>query len=117
MTSHLIYIAGPYTKPDPIINTRKAASVGMKIHEDTMAGVIIPHLSLLAHAMFPRELEYWYAFDLAQVAACTAVCRIPGVSVGADAEEAFARQRGIPVFSSTWDGLNALYKFLSADPS
>ena len=94
----LIYIAGPYTHGDPVTNTRDAVEEGMRIYEATGAGVIVPHLSLLAHVMFPRPLDYWYNFDLAQLIYCDAVYRLDGPSHGADREVAFAEEHGIPVF-------------------
>lgn len=94
----LIYIAGPYTNPDPVENTRSAVEFGMGLYEATDAPVIVPHLSLLSHAMFPRGIDYWYAFDLALVLHCDAVFRLAGASSGADKEEAFAEEHNIPIF-------------------
>lgn len=108
MTKPLIYIAGPYTNPDPVLNTRNAVHVGLRIYERTGAGVIIPHLSLLAHAMHPHNIDYWYKFDLALLAPCTALYRIEGQSTGADNEVAFAHEHDIPVYTK----LPALYKTL-----
>ena len=42
----------------------------------------------------------WLAIDLAWVAVCEAVVRLPGESGGADMETAEARRLGIPVFES-----------------
>lgn len=98
MSNPLIYIAGPYSNPDPVYNTRIAFMHGLSIYENTGCPVIVPHLTLLGHAMFPRDLEFWYEFDLAQVAKCDAVYRFPGASTGADKEVAFAEEHGVPVF-------------------
>lgn len=94
----LVYVAGPYSTGDPVLNTRRAAEAGLRIHEATGAGVLIPHVTLLTHAMFPRDLDYWYRFDLAQVDHCTHMVRLPGPSTGADGEVAYAEKLGIPVF-------------------
>jgi len=106
--NHLVYIAGPYTNPDPVVNTRTAVAMGLNIHDATGVGVIVPHLSLLAHAMYPNSVDYWYKFDLAQLANCTALYRIAGDSIGADDEEKYALNRGIPIFKDT----RKLYRFV-----
>jgi hypothetical protein len=45
----------------------------------------------------------WLDMDFAWIEVCHAVLRLPGESVGADAEVAFARERGVPVFHSIDD--------------
>lgn len=99
----LVYVAGPYTNPDPVLNTREAFQHGLTIYESTGCPVIVPHLTLLGHAMFPRDIDFWYEFDLAQVAKCDVVYRFPGASTGADKEVAFAIQQGIPWFTQKGD--------------
>jgi hypothetical protein len=94
----LVYIAGPYSSGDQVLNTRRAMEAGLLVHERTGAGVIVPHLTLIGHAMFPRQVDYWYEFDLAQVTHCTHLVRLAGESTGADREVAYAEERGIPVF-------------------
>jgi hypothetical protein len=98
MRHDLIYIAGPYTKGDPVENTRNATAVGKHIYARTGAGVIIPHLSLLAHMAFPEPPDFWYGFDLAILSHCTHLLRLPGESWGADQEVKRAHELGIPVF-------------------
>lgn len=104
----LVYVAGPYTNPDPVTNTRAAVEIGLDIYRHSGVGVVIPHLSLLAHAMFPQALGWWYDFDLAQLAACTALLRLPGESDGADREVRAAHQLGLAVF----DDVRELYAHL-----
>lgn len=99
MSGQLVYIAGPYTNGDPVKNTRDATAVGLHIFGRTGAGVIIPHLNLLAHAMFPEPPEYWYEFDLRILERCTHLLRLPGESFGADREVERAHELGIPVFA------------------
>jgi nucleoside 2-deoxyribosyltransferase len=95
----LIYVAGPYTHPDPVKNTHKAVQAGLHLHECYDVAVIIPHLSIVAHLISPRDDEYWYGFDLALVAHCDGLVRLPGRSHGADIEVNYAIELGIPV----WD--------------
>lgn len=96
-TRPLVYIAGPYTRGDPVLNTREAVKWGERV-EARGCDVFIPHLSLLWHAISPAPLERWYERDLAVLARCDAVVRFPGESTGADKETAFAEERGIRVF-------------------
>lgn len=95
----LIYIAGPYTNPDPVLNVRRAVEVGEEVSAHGMVPVV-PHLTMFWHLISPHPLEWWYAHDLDLLAHCHAIFRFPGASTGADAEVEFARARGIPVFES-----------------
>lgn len=93
----MVYIAGPYSHPDPVLNTRTAIKAGMRVWDEGYGVPVIPHLTMLAHLVTPRPLEFWYEFDLALVARCDAVWRLPGESTGADNEVAFAEEHNIPV--------------------
>lgn len=94
----LVYIAGPYTKPDPVENTRKAIEWGERV-EGLGAAVFIPHLSLFWHFASPAELHKWYDRDNHLLERCDAVFRFDGESTGADNEVALAESRGLPVFT------------------
>src|SRR5262245_12290546 len=98
MTQPLVNIAGPYSISDPVINTRRAVRSGLRIHDDTGAGVIIPHLTMLAQAMFPRPIEFWYKYDLAVLEHCTHLLRLDGESTGADKEVRKAQELGIKLY-------------------
>ena len=98
----LVYIAGPYSHPDPVLNTRNACQVADRLVE-AGAAVIVPHLSLLWHAISPAPVDEWYRRDLDVLAHCHAVAWLPGASKGADAEVAFAENRGIPVYLTSVD--------------
>ena len=93
----LVYIAGPYSHPDPVENTHNAVKVADKLLE---AGLVpyIPHLSLLWHAISPKPYETWLAYDIAWLKVCNALLRLPGESSGADKEVVIATDNGIPVF-------------------
>lgn len=95
----LVYVAAPYTRPDPVQNTHDLIAAVDEIVDEGVVTPIAPHLTLLWHVVRPRPLEFWYAYDLATVARCDAVLRLPGDSTGADREVEFATSRGIPVFS------------------
>ena len=92
-----IYVAGPYTSGDPIINTRKAIEAGEQLR--AMGFVpFIPHLSLIWHLVNPHDVDFWYAYDKEWIERCDALVRLPGESKGADAEVKLALELGLPVF-------------------
>lgn len=96
----LVYLAAPYTTPDPVTNTHTAIKVASELIDGGLVTPVVPHLTLVWNLVDPREVEFWYAYDLAILARCDAVLRMPGVSTGADAEVQFAADRGIPVLNS-----------------
>lgn len=98
----LVYLAGPYTKPDPCANTNTTIKVA-----DELAALgfvpFVPHLTLLWHVVSPHPYEFWTEYDLHWLRQCDALLRIPGESSGADKEIAEARRICIPVFDSIDD--------------
>jgi len=81
----VIYIAGPYTNGDPVLNTRKAVEAADKLHQ--MGYIpIIPHLSMLWHTISPKDYDWWMEYDYELMDLCDGVVRLPGVSEGADLE-------------------------------
>jgi hypothetical protein len=106
MTELLVYVAGPYTHPDPILNTRAACTVAdsiMALCPNVVA--LVPHLTIVWHLIHPRGVEHWYGYDLRLLARCDAVFRFPGDSVGADREVDHARALGLPVFDDHYGEL------------
>lgn len=108
-TGRMVYVAGPYTKPDPCVNTRAAILVGEELWK---AGFIpfVPHLTHLWHTVSPRPYQDWLDYDMHWLRVCHALLRFPGESSGADKEVAEAHRLGIPVFYSvadviSWSGL------------
>ena len=97
-----VYVAGPYTKPDPCINTYEAVKVG-----DELVALghtpYIPHLSHFWHTMSPKAYDWWLKYDLEWLDVCDIVLRLPGKSPGADKEVEFAETHGIPVVHSVRD--------------
>lgn len=94
-----IYVAGPYTKGDPVLNTRAAIEVA-----ETLAACgfvpFIPHLCHLWHLVAPHSIEFWYEWDMHWLSRCDALVRFPGESAGADREVVQAEAMGIPTFFS-----------------
>ncbi len=97
MIMKYIYVAGPYTGGDPVINTRKAIEAG-----ELLRGMgfvpFIPHLSMIWHLVEPHDVAFWYEYDNAWVERCDGLIRLPGESKGADAEVKLALELGMPVF-------------------
>lgn len=91
-----VYIAGPYSAGDPVVNTRRAMDVWDRLH-DLGFIPICPHWSLFQHLLTPRKWDDWLQYDMEIISRCDAILRLPGESRGADLEEAFAAERGIPV--------------------
>ena len=97
MRKLLVYIAAPYTHPDPIENTHIAIQAWKKLH-DAGIDAIVPHTTLLLHLMYPSHVEVWYGYDMTILEHCDAVIRLKGASVGADKEIEHADECEIPVF-------------------
>lgn len=98
MRRPLVYLAAPYTRPDPIENTHRICKLATTLVNEGWCIPLVPHLTLLWHAIDPHPIEWWYQYDLDLLARCDAVWRIHGDSTGADAEVARANDLGIPVF-------------------
>ncbi len=98
-----VYVAGPISLGDLADNIARAAEVGLTL---TRAGyaALVPHLTCYMGGPVPSVLpagtcvEDWYESSLAWVACADAVLRLPGISVGADMEEAKAHDCNVPVF-------------------
>lgn len=90
-----IYIAGPYSS-GPVQGVRNAILAGEAVYA---AGAIpiVPHESMLWDLVSPHDAAFYYAYDLALLARCDALLRLPGASSGADAEVAEARRLKLPV--------------------
>lgn len=94
----LIYVAGPYTNPDPVINVRRACAVADELVA-IGAAVIVPHLSMLWHLVSPADVDDWYQRDLDVLDHCHALVRFYGESWGADREVEHARRLGLETWS------------------
>lgn len=99
----LVYLAAPYTNPDPVENTNAVIRQADTLHDTGLVTCVVPHLSLFWHVITPREYDHWLDYDLALLARCDALLRLPGHSSGADKEIKFclSKERHIPVFYSS----------------
>lgn len=94
-----IYIAGPYTHLDPVVNTRNAILAAEEVVKKGHTPWI-PHLNHLWHMVAPHEPDFWYNYDIAWLSDCDSLLRLPGESVGADREVRLARNLGMHVYYS-----------------
>lgn len=95
----LVYVAGPISVGDYIVNVKNAVKAG--IHIEKIGGVyFVPHMEAFYHLLNDRSYEDSLAYDFQMILRCDALLRLPGVSKGSDREVVFAREHGIPVFTS-----------------
>lgn len=106
-----LYLAGPYTRPDPIVNTNAAIRLATRLFERSLYVPHVPHLTLLWHMVTPRPIEFWYALDIQHLSHCDAIMRLPGESTGADREMAAAELMELEVieFDSLVDDEQAIW--------
>ncbi len=104
-----IYVAGPYTQGDVAVNVRNAYEAATWLADREFAP-FVPHHTHFWHMLFPRPYESWLRLDLEFLSCCDAMLRLPGDSVGADAEVSAAKSLGIPVF----DDVMTLYDYFLA---
>lgn len=92
----LVYIAAPYSEPDPVLNTHAVIRIADALLNAGFTP-LIPHLTLAWHLVSPKPYETWLAYDQHLLARCDAVLRVPGYSHGATQECTFADELAIPV--------------------
>ena len=113
----LVYIASPYTKGDPAINTRFQCEMFHKMWMDGIVTPFAPLWSHFQHILFPISYEEWVDYDNQIIPRCDALIRLIADyrpinyrqrdSSGADAEVDLARALNIPTFTD----IEALYQW------
>ncbi len=99
----LIYVAGPFSKPNPLLNVRRAVLVGDQIAKMGF-GVFIPHLNYSWELICDgHDYEFWMDQDAQVLYRCDVLFLMPGESSGAEREARLAESLGIPVFSNLED--------------
>ena len=93
-----VYVAGPYTLGDVVLNVRAAVLAGDRL---LAAGhtPYVPHLTMFWHMLAPRPVEDWYDLDLQWLEVCDVLVRLPGESKGADKECEVAERLGMEVYT------------------
>lgn len=94
-----VYVAGPINSSGfQNQNVRRACLVGEDLRQRGLVP-FIPHLNVVWDTICPGVgEEEWLAWDFAWLEKCDALYRLKGHSRGADREEAFAKDAGIPIF-------------------
>lgn len=92
-----VYLAGPFRQGDQLVNVADAAMVGIQLR---LAGhcPVIPHLKGFAHMIRPMPDAFWLEWDMDLLAMCDCLVRLPGPSIGSDAEVERAKVLGMPVY-------------------
>lgn len=114
----VVYIASPYTKGDPVINTHFQCRIFDQLLTDQLVLPVAPLWTHFQHLLYPRPYQDWIKYDqetLFMYDCCLrleAVCDRTGYredhSSGADAEVAAFQAQGKPVFFS----IEALYAWV-----
>ena len=60
----LVYVAGPYTSSDPVRNTHNTIRLAQELADEGLVTPVVPHLTMLWHAVVPQEIDFWYAYDV-----------------------------------------------------
>jgi len=94
-----VYISGPITLGDKARNLDQANKAHLELMRRRYA-VMNPILTMMIPGAVDIPHQDWLDSDFAWIEHAHAVLRLPGASDGADKEVAFAKSRGIPVFTS-----------------
>lgn len=109
-TKPYVYLAGPYTKGDPAINTHCQCLIFDRLIEDGIVTPYVPLWSHYQHGVKPRPYQDWirYDFDILESGLFDAILRQPATmpelgysqneSSGADNEVLWFDNRGLPAF-------------------
>jgi hypothetical protein len=117
----VVYIASPYTKGDPAINTHCQLRAFDELMNDGIVWPFIPLTSHFIHLCFPRPYQDWIDYDLALIDRFDACLRLNAEmpeldysvshSSGADGEVARFKELGRPVFYDK----QSLYEWVKPD--
>lgn len=94
-----VYIAGPYTEGDTILNVRAAIDAANRLVEFGCAP-FVPHLFHFWHLVHPQNYHTWMDIDIEWLKQCDMLLRLSGPSKGSEQEVDLARQCGIAVYTS-----------------
>ena len=95
-----VYVAGPMFSSGRLTHN---VSEGLRMYHDLIDldyFPYLPHFGVHADIYRPRPESEWLALDKAYLSVCDALIRLPGFSRGADLEEQWCKEFGIPVFHS-----------------
>lgn len=117
LSKPVIYIASPYSKGDPAMNTHFQCKMFDRMLTDGKVWPVAPLWSHFQHTVFPRPYRDWLTYDKALLPRYDGCLRLTASldnpkysqseSSGADEEVAVFKAMGKPVFES----LEGLYKW------
>lgn len=109
MAKPIIYLASPYSKGDPAINTHFQCKIFNKLLTEGIVWPVAPLWSHFQHTLFPRPYDDWIAYDNALLHLYDACLRLDAKvpelgycearSSGADGEVKAFLALGKPVFT------------------
>ena len=109
----VVYIASPYSKGDPVINTHFQCRIFDRLLTDQLVLPVAPLWTHFQHLLYPRPYEDWIKYDqemlfmydccLRLEAVCERTSYRENTSSGADAEVEAFKALGKPVFYSIDD--------------
>lgn len=110
MARPIVYIASPYSKGDPAINTHFQCKIFDQMLNDGRVWPVVPLWTHFQHTVFPRQYKDWIEYDQALLHLYDACLRLnidmpeldysESESRGADAEVATFESLNKPVFHS-----------------
>ena len=113
MKKPLVYLAAPYTKGDPAINTHCQVQLFLQLLSDAVVTPLSPLLSHLVHLIQPQTYETWMRLSFEELNHCDACFASfavhkplnyeQRVSEGMSRELDYCETNGIPVFDSKID--------------
>ncbi len=116
----IVYLASPYSKGDPAVNTHFQCRIFDQMMNDGKAWPVAPLWTHFQHTLFPRPYPDWISYDKAMLHLYDACVRLtaeaPHIgysqreSSGADGEVDFFQKAGKPVFYS----VEELYAWIDA---
>ena len=99
-----VYIAGPYTGGDVVVNVCNAIKAGLELRQASDERVVfvpvIPHLSHFIHMVEHHDYRFWMAWDADWLERCDAIVRLPGESPGSEEGVEQAQRQRARVFTS-----------------
>lgn len=119
-TRPVVYIASPYTRGDPAMNTNFQCKIWDRLMTDGKVWPVAPLWSHFQHTVRPRKYEDWVAYDIALISRYDACLRLnaelpelgysESKSSGADNEVKEFQRLGKPVFYS----VEELYRWVDS---
>ena len=92
-----IFISGPLTVGDQMMNIRNAIDVAEIVINGKHCPVV-PHYSSYHNMIHQHSYDDWMNICYCMLEGSDVMFRINGKSYGADLEEKFANKHGIPIF-------------------